>query len=164
MSSLPTGCCAALPRSEPTTDDLKSRVEFAGGTTVIRVKQMAEQSLLLLPVQQSVPSAASYITLITVRLLRLETLLHCFNDFTIYVPTASSTLLFLSSVVGSLQGSLVRRKARPNQIGGMMYLLDIKSSPSSIRLNLLTKTTWKLKTPDGILVFRVLVQVCSFPA
>ena len=53
------------------------------------------------------------------RLLRLETLLHCFNDFTIYVPTASSTLLFLSSVVGSLQGSLVRRKARPNQIGGM---------------------------------------------
>ena len=30
---------------------------------------------------------------------------------------------------------------------------------SSIRLNLLTKTTWKLKTPGGILVFRVLVQV-----
>ena len=28
----------ALPRSDPTTDDLKSRVEFAGGTTVIRVK------------------------------------------------------------------------------------------------------------------------------
>ena len=27
-----------LPRSDPTTDDLKSRVEFAGGTTVIRVK------------------------------------------------------------------------------------------------------------------------------
>jgi hypothetical protein len=52
-----------------------------------------------------------------------------------------------------------------------MYLLDIKSSPklngeydnkemSSIRLNLLTKTTWKLKTPGGILVFRLLVQVC----
>ena len=51
-----------------------------------------------------------------------------------------------------------------------MYLLDIKSSPSltgqdnnrnmsSIRLDLLTKTTWKLKTPGGILVFRVLVQV-----
>ena len=52
-----------------------------------------------------------------------------------------------------------------------MHLQDIKSSPSltgqnnnrsmsSIRLNLLTKTTWKLKTPGGILVFRVLVQVC----
>ena len=52
-----------------------------------------------------------------------------------------------------------------------MLLQDIKSSPSltghivnrsmpSIRLNLLTKTTWKLKTPGGILVFRVLVQVC----
>ena len=51
-----------------------------------------------------------------------------------------------------------------------MHLQDIKSSPSptgqnsnrsmsSIRLNLLTKTTWKLKTPGGILVFRVLVQV-----
>ena len=51
-----------------------------------------------------------------------------------------------------------------------MYLLDIKSIPklngqhdnrdmSSIRLNLLTKTTWKLKTPGGILVFRLLVQV-----
>ena len=51
-----------------------------------------------------------------------------------------------------------------------MYLQDIESSPSltghtnhrstsSIRLNLLTKTTWKLKTPGGILVFRVLVQV-----
>ena len=46
-----------------------------------------------------------------------------------------------------------------------MYLLDIKSSPkrnremSSIRFKLLTKTTWKLKTPGGILVFRVLVQV-----
>ena len=51
-----------------------------------------------------------------------------------------------------------------------MYLPDIKSSPSltgqnnnrkmsSIRLNLLTKTTWKLKTPGGILVFRVLMQV-----
>ena len=35
---------------------------------------------------------------------------------------------------------------------------------SSIRLNLLTKTTWKLKTPGGILVFRVLVQVCSYMA
>ena len=32
----------ALPRSDQTTDDLKSRVEFAGGTTVIRVKYMAE--------------------------------------------------------------------------------------------------------------------------
>ena len=32
---------------------------------------------------------------------------------------------------------------------------------SSIRLNLLTKTTWELKTEGGILVFRVLVQVCS---
>ena len=52
-----------------------------------------------------------------------------------------------------------------------MYLLDTKSSPSltgknnirrvsSIRLNLLTKTNWKLKTQGGILVFRVLVQVC----
>ena len=51
-----------------------------------------------------------------------------------------------------------------------MYLLDTKSSPSlidqnnkrkmsSIKLNLLTKTTWKLKTAGGILVFRVLVQV-----
>ena len=29
---------APLPRSDPMTDDLKSRVEFAGGTTVIRVK------------------------------------------------------------------------------------------------------------------------------
>ena len=56
-----------------------------------------------------------------------------------------------------------------------MYLLDIKSSPSltvqnsirsmsSIRLNLLTKTTWKLKTPGGILVCLVLVQVCLRPA
>ena len=45
-----------------------------------------------------------------------------------------------------------------------MYLLDIKSSPkpngqhdniemSSIGLNLLTKTTWKLKTLGWILVF-----------
>ena len=53
-----------------------------------------------------------------------------------------------------------------------MYVLDIKSSPlltgqnnnremSSIRLSLSTKTTWKLKTQGGILVFRVLVQVCS---
>ena len=75
----------------------------------------APECLLLLPVQQSVPSAASYITLITVRLLRLETLLHSTNDSSIYVPTASSTLLFLSSVVGSLQGSLVRRKARPTK-------------------------------------------------
>ena len=38
-----TGLCpqfssVSLPRSDPTTDDLKSRVEFAGGTTVIRVK------------------------------------------------------------------------------------------------------------------------------
>ena len=52
-----------------------------------------------------------------------------------------------------------------------MYLLDIKSSPlptgqdnnrkiSSIGLHFLTKTTWKLKTPGGILVFLVLVQVC----
>ena len=51
-----------------------------------------------------------------------------------------------------------------------MYLLDIKSRPklngqhdnremSSIRLNLLTKTTWKLKTAGGILVFQLLVQV-----
>ena len=51
-----------------------------------------------------------------------------------------------------------------------MYLLYIKSSTkrngqhdnremSSIRLNLLTKTIWKLKTPGGILVFRLLVQV-----
>ena len=51
-----------------------------------------------------------------------------------------------------------------------MYLLDIKSSPSlngpnnnrnlsSIRLNLLTKTTLKLKTLGGILVLRVLMQV-----
>ena len=53
-----------------------------------------------------------------------------------------------------------------------MYLPDIKSSPSltsqnnnrkmsSVRLNVLTNTTWKLKTPGGILVFRVLVQVCE---
>ena len=52
-----------------------------------------------------------------------------------------------------------------------IYLLDIKSSPSltgqitnrsmsSIRFNLLTKTQ-KLKTPGGIIVFRVLVQVCT---
>ena len=34
---------------------------------------MAELSLLLLPVQQSVLSAASYITLIAVHLLLLET-------------------------------------------------------------------------------------------
>ena len=51
-----------------------------------------------------------------------------------------------------------------------MHLLDIKFRPSltgqhnkremsSFRLNLLTKTTWKLKTPGGILVFRLLVQV-----
>ena len=51
-----------------------------------------------------------------------------------------------------------------------MYLLDLKSIPSlnshnknkrllSIRLSLLTKTTWKLKTPGGILSFPVLVQV-----
>ena len=55
-----------------------------------------------------------------------------------------------------------------------MYLQDIKSSPSltgqtsnrsvsSIRLNLLTKTTWKLKTPGGILVFQILVQVWGRP-
>ena len=54
----------------------------------------------------------------------------------------------------------------------LMYLLDIKSSPlltgkhnnremSFIRLNLSTKTTWKLKTPGGMLIFRLLVQVCS---
>ena len=36
--------------------------------------------------------------------------MYCTNiiDSIVYVPTASSTLLFLSSVVGSLQGSLVR--------------------------------------------------------
>ena len=56
-----------------------------------------------------------------------------------------------------------------------MHLRDIKSSPyltghnnfrsmSSIRLNLLTKTTWKLKTPGGILVFRVLVQIWQMMA
>ena len=56
-----------------------------------------------------------------------------------------------------------------------MYLLDIKSSPkltgqhdnrvmSFIRLNLLTKTSWKLKTPGGILVFRLLVQVWFYMA
>ena len=33
----------------------------------------------------------------------------------------------------------------------------------SSRLNLLTKTTWKLKTPGGILVFRLLVQVWLLP-
>ena len=53
-----------------------------------------------------------------------------------------------------------------------MHLQDIKSSPSLtgqnnnrnmslIRLNLLTKTTWKLKTPGGILVFWMLLQVWS---
>ena len=52
-----------------------------------------------------------------------------------------------------------------------MYILHIKSSPklnaqhdnkdmSSIRLNLLIKTTWKIKTPGGILVFQLLVQIC----
>ena len=52
-----------------------------------------------------------------------------------------------------------------------MHLQDIKSSPSltgqnnkiktsSISLDLSTKTTWKLETSGGILVFRVLVQVC----
>ena len=51
-----------------------------------------------------------------------------------------------------------------------MYLQDIKTSPSltgqnndirmcSIRLNLLTKTTWKFKTPGRILVIQVIVQV-----
>ena len=51
-----------------------------------------------------------------------------------------------------------------------MHLQDIKFSPlftdqnssrsrPAIRLNLLTKTTWKLKTPGGMLVFRLLVQV-----
>ena len=55
-----------------------------------------------------------------------------------------------------------------------MYLKYIKSSPSrtdhnsnrsmsSIKFSLLTKTTWKLKTTGGILVFRVLVQVCPCP-
>ena len=37
----------------------------------------------------------------------------------IQLCTTNSTLLFLSSDAGSLQGSLVCRKARPNQIGGM---------------------------------------------
>ena len=58
--------------------------------------------------------------------------MHCFNDSSIYVPTASSTLLFLSSVVGSLQGSLVRRKARPNQIGGM--LISTLTEPNQMKL------------------------------
>ena len=53
-----------------------------------------------------------------------------------------------------------------------LHLHDIISSPSlsghnnyrsmfSIRLNLLTKTNWKLKTPGGILVLWVLVLVWS---
>ena len=55
-----------------------------------------------------------------------------------------------------------------------MYLIDIKSIPklngqhdnremSSIRLNLLTKTTWKLKTPGGILLVQVLFAGAVFP-
>ena len=51
-----------------------------------------------------------------------------------------------------------------------MHLQDIKYSPlltghtnirsmSFIELNLLTKTSWKLKTPGGILVFLVLVHI-----
>ena len=54
-----------------------------------------------------------------------------------------------------------------------MHQQDIKLSPSftdqnssrsrpAIRLNLLTKTTWKLKTPRGMIVFRLLVQVCPW--
>ena len=38
LSAVRVAPYSALPRSDPTTDDLKSRVEFAGGTTVIRVK------------------------------------------------------------------------------------------------------------------------------
>ena len=53
-----------------------------------------------------------------------------------------------------------------------VYLLDIKSSPSLIGQNnnrtyvfhqveFVDKiTTWKLKTPGGILLLQVLVQVC----
>ena len=59
------------------------------------------------------------------------------NDSSIYVPTASSTLLFLSSVVGSLQGSLVRRKARPNQIGGMGLAIGAKPNLYSKAIELM---------------------------
>ena len=41
-----------------------------------------------------------------------------------------------------------------------MNILFLEIHPSK-RLHL---TTWKLKTPGGILVFQVLVQVCLFPA
>ena len=54
--------------------------------------------------------------------------------------------------------------------GSQMYLLDTKSSPSltgqnnnrkmdSIGLNLLTKTTWKLKTPGGTIP---VIKTCSW--
>ena len=65
--------------------------------TVVRVKYMAEQSLLL----QSVLSSASYFTLITVRLQLLETN----SDSSNYVPHNKSTLLFKSFVPGPEHGS-----------------------------------------------------------
>ena len=109
-----------LPRSGPTTDDLKSRDEFAGGT----YSYQSEIDGRIVPAaaacpticcqlyhsDYSAPASAGNFT----AFMLLTT-----NNSSIYVPTASSTLLFLSSVIGSLQGSLVCRKARPNQIGGM---------------------------------------------
>ena len=101
------------------------KVSSSWSSTIIRVKWLAEDNTNCWTGSSSRDYSAIYFTLITVRLLRLETLLHSTNDSSIYVPTASSTLLFLSSVVGSLQGSLVRRKARPNQIGGMRMRLNM---------------------------------------
>ena len=53
------------------------------------------------------------------------------KDSSVYVPTASLILLFLSSVVGSLQGSLVRRKGRPNQIGGNVSKSTTRTEPET---------------------------------
>ena len=107
----------------PTTDDLKSRDEFAGGT----YSYQGELDGRIVPAAAACPTICTiccqlyhfdYCVAASARNFTAFMLLTT-NDSSVYVPTASSTLLFFSSVVGSLQGSLVRRKARPNQIGGM---------------------------------------------
>ena len=114
---------ASLPCSGPTTDDLKSRDEFAGGTYIYQ----SEIDGRIVPAAAACPTICTICCQLyhsdycAVALARNFTafMLLITNDSSVHVPTTSSTLLFLSSVVGSLQGSFVRRKARTNQTGGM---------------------------------------------
>ena len=95
-----------LPRSGQTTDDLKSRDEFAGGT----YSYQSEIDGRIVPAAVACPTICTifyqlyhsdYCAAASARNITAFMLLNT-NDSSVYVPTASSTLLFSSSVVGSL--------------------------------------------------------------